>query len=325
MLKDIRVTEAKAALFAGALTAVLYGTVILMPVFLLPIGHVGARRGFRAMFLSSLAAITLISVWQFVLIAKTGPLSNSMLFISFAPPVILVVGMLVLAAPGLSRIAYPLRVLLVTAVATMISLPSMLIALKDEGTKKIFENALMLYNEKLGGNSVATIWDAMIIGISSTYGSILFAFLFISSWLAYRLGKISLARKPIDVKETGLSVNSVPYIASYKVPDYLVWPLLASWAALLANRFFPSRLLSAVALNAALSLSICYGVQGLAVVRALADRFGLASALRFAGPIIIMLLVLNTKLAMILFGILALLGTLETWIPFRAATKGDLP
>lgn len=325
MLKDVKTAEIRAPLIAGALSAVFYGSIFLMPIFLLPIGHQGARNGFKAMLLSAFSAILLISAWQLALLISTGPLSLGMLVISLVPPVILVSALTAIAMPGLSNIVYSFRVLGVTAIATIISLPLILFALKDVGTRKIFEEALVLANEKLGVNSINMVWEAMIIGLLSTYGTVLFAFLFISSWLAYRLGKISILRKAVVENEYRIEVNPAPYMLTYSVPYYLVWPLLISWAALLINRFYPSRILSAAALNVALSLSICYGVQGLAIVRSLAERAGLASVLRFLGPIIIILLFMNSIIAMIVFGLLVLLGTLETWIPFRTVTKGDVP
>ncbi len=78
-------------------------------------------------------------------------------------------------------------------------------------------------------------------------------------------------------------------------------------------------------LNVALALSICYGVQGLAVAGALAERVGLAPALRLLAPIVLILLLVSGTAGFIAIGVLALLGTLETWIPFRAAPKGELP
>jgi len=61
------------------------------------------------------------------------------------------------------------------------------------------------------------------------------------------------------------------------------------------------------------------------VAGALAERVGLAPALRILAPIVLILLLVSGTAGFIALGVLALLGTLETWIPFRAAPKGELP
>jgi hypothetical protein len=200
----------------------------------------------------------------------------------------------------------------------------------------MFEAAMGQAVSAFGGEAVdpGAVWAMVTTSVSSSFGAVIFAFLFASSWVGSRFGAARGARTEpaasvdgvVDsVLEPGDRVARAPTLATYRLPGYLVWALLGAWACLLLNRFVQSPVLSAAALNAALALSICYGVQGLAVAGALAERVGLAPALRFIGPIVLIALIASGAAGFIAVGLLALLGTLETWIPFRAATKGDRP
>ncbi len=325
MLNEDRLRRLAAPALAGAVSAVLFGTVVGMPAFLVPIAYRGARSGFKDMAISAVSAAIAIAAWQAALIMGSGSGSLALLALGLSAPLAMVGAVAVIASPILPALAYATRALAGAALAAALSLPAMLYSLRDEGVRALFEEALRMANATLGSESASLAWEALEVGIASSYAAVLFAFIFLSSWVGARMGALSRLRRPVEPPATTDTAALPPGLGEYCVPRYLVWPALAAWAALLANRFFPSFLLSAVALNAALALSICYGVQGLAIVRALAERVGLAPALRFLGPLLMILLVMGGPIGLVAVGLLALLGTLETWIPFRAATKGDIP
>lgn len=188
----------------------------------------------------------------------------------------------------------------------------------NEGVKNIFITAFSNASTAIGAEVPDTeaLWSAIKTGVASSFGAIVFIFLFASAWIGSRLGSF---KKPV-------ADGYIPTLRTYHLPVPLVWFLLGAWAALLVNRIYPSFVLSAVALNAATALSICYGVQGLAIANALAERAGLAPVSRLIVPIMLILLVASGIAGFIAIGVLALLGTLETWIPFRTVTsKGDTP
>jgi hypothetical protein len=248
-----------------------------------------------------------------------------MLLMGVSVPAAMILALVAMASPRLGRLSFATRVLLGAAVASAASLPSIFAALKDPGVRAMFIDAFGKAGSAIGAGSLdpETLWTALRTGIASSYAAVLFLFLFVSAWFGTRLGTSARFVGPAAPARDLPSLP--PALRAYRVPAPLVWGLLAAWAGLLANRFFPSFVLSAVALNAALALSICYGVQGLAVAGALAERVGMAPALRILGPIALILLLASGAAGLAAVGVLALLGTLETWIPFRAVTKGDLP
>jgi len=323
MLDEARLKRFSMPALLGVLSAVLYGTVALMPIFLVPLQLSGTRKGYRAMIVSAGASAIIIGIWQTIALA-----------IGVSAPLAMILALIAMGSPRLKRLPFALRALLGAAFASAISLPSIYAAIRDPAVRAMFIAAFESAGTAFGAGSLdaETLWVALKTGIASSYGAVLFAFLFLSAWMGSRLGSFQrFVKEPSDgssesERPRDEDVMSLPpRLSAYRLPGPLVWVLLASWAGLLVNRFFPSFVLSAVALNAALALSICYGVQGLAVAGALAERAGLAPALRILGPIALILLIVSGVAGLMAVGALALLGTLETWIPFRAVTKGDLP
>jgi len=302
----------------GALTAAFYGTIALAPLYLVPLQIAATNRGHRAMYVSSVFAAAIITVWQIVLLARAGAMSAGTLALGLSAPAAMIIALVLMALPRFKGIPFAIRALTGGALASLVCLPSFIAAAGDEGVKNIFMAAFTSATTAVGADVPDTeaLWSAIKTGVASSFGAIVFIFLFASAWLGSRLGSF----RKVDAE------GDVPTLGTYHLPVPLVWWLLGAWAALLVNRFYPSFVLSAVALNAATALSICYGVQGLAVANALAERIGMAPVARLIMPIVLILLVASGIAGFIAVGVLALLGTLETWIPFRTVTsKGDTP
>ncbi|HUW70749.1 MAG TPA: hypothetical protein VMX33_10995 [bacterium] len=302
----------------GALTAAFYGTIALAPLYLVPLQIAATNRGHHTMRISSVFAALLITVWQIVLLSRAGAMSAGTLALGLSAPAAMILALVLMALPRFERIPFAIRALAGGALASLVCLPSFIAAAGDEGVKNIFMAAFSSASSAVGAEVPDTeaLWSAIKTGVASSFGAIVFIFLFASAWIGSRLG--SFRRTIAD--------GDIPTLKTYHLPVPLLWFLLGAWAALLVNRFYPSFVLSAVALNATTALSICYGVQGLAIANALAERAGLAPVARLIMPLVLILLVASGIAGFIAIGVLALLGTLETWIPFRTATsKGDTP
>jgi len=274
------------------------------------------------MLVSSAVAMTGIAVWQTILLSNAGVLSGATIALGISAPLALVVALAMMAMQQFSHIQFALKALLGALLASLACLPSFVFALKDEGLRQMFQDTFAAASAAVGANipNSDRMWEIVKSGVASSFAAILFMFLFASAWIGTRFG-MTVFRKASDEDAASLP----PALSEYRLPHSLVWVLLASWASLIFARFFPSLLLSAVALNATLALSICYGVQGLAVAGAVAERAGLATVARLLGPVAVILLLVGGTAGVIFAGAIALVGTLETWIPFRAATKGESP
>jgi hypothetical protein len=306
----------------GAVSAVFYGTVALAPVFLVPLQVSGTGRGMKSMFVSSAVAMTGIAIWQAVLLSRAGILSGATIALGISAPLALIIVLAMMAMRRFARVPFALKALLGAALASLACLPSFIFALADDGLRKMFLDTFIAASTAVGAEITEPqrMWDVVKAGVASSFGAILFIFLFSSAWIGTRFGK-TVFHQASGTDEASLP----PALSEYRLPPSLVWVLLGSWASLLLARFHPSFILSAVASNATIALSICYGVQGLAVAGAVAERTGLASVARLLGPIAVILLLLGGTAGLIVAGAIALVGTLETWIPFRAVTKGESP
>jgi hypothetical protein len=131
-----------------------------------------------------------------------------------------------------------------------------------------------------------------------------------------------------------VSQGMTPPIDTSKIvmPSWLVWVFLAAWAAVLglsalpsisgANQFEPAVLLSSsVAWNLALIVSTIYFIQGSGIVSHLRRS---NHAFRFVFPILGVFLfavigvVISFDVALYaMFGIVAVVGVSEAWIPYR--------
>lgn len=311
----------------GAASAALYGSMVLMPAFLVPIQASGARRGYRSLLASAAVSCALIAAWQVMLLGRSGSLDAASLAISLSVPLAMAGALALMGLPALGKVSFPVRALAGGALASAAALPSMAMAADDPGVRAVFEDAMAKTMGALGtaAPDAEQVWLAVQTGVASSFGAVIFLFIFVSAWIGTRLGQ-SRSAENAGLPDGEGSMALPPSLSAYRLPAPLVWGLLASWGAMLATRFFPSSLLLAASLNVAIALSICYGVQGLAVAGALAERVGMAPALRIVGPLALVLLLASGTAGLIAIGALALLGTLETWIPFRAATlKGDKP
>jgi hypothetical protein len=299
---------------------------------------------------SALSAMSIIILWQFSLLARSGALGPAMAALTAASPAALLLALLMLAWPRFAFIPFVYRVLGSGFAAALVSYPTFAFAASDPSIQALFDEAFSRAMPNLASSGVeaGALWDMVKYVVASSFGAVLLVFVLFSSWIGTRIGLKARAAYPesgfIDVPAADLAsrdgapvesmttaqvpanqISLPPSLEGFNVPSPLVWALLASWAAILFNRFVPAPAFAAIAWNIAIALSICYGIQGFAVALALAGRVGLASAARLLAPITLILLMVSGTAGLVAVGAFAVLGTLETWIPFRTAHEGDIP
>ena len=255
-----------------------------------------------------------------------------------------------LAWPRFEHIPFVYRVLGSGFAAALLSYPTFAFAAADPSIQALFDDAFGKAMPGLAssGIEVGALWDMVKYVVASSFGAILLVFVLFSSWIGTRIGLKARAAYPesssSDVPSADLAIQNAaptesttdvslparqivlaPSLDGFSVPSPLVWALLAAWSAILFNRFVPAPAFAAIAWNVAIALSICYGIQGFAVVLTLAGRVGLAPAARLLAPITLILLMVSGTAGLVAIGVFAVLGTLETWIPFRTAHEGDTP
>ncbi|MBU0934682.1 MAG: hypothetical protein KKC64_03635 [Spirochaetes bacterium] len=323
----------------GLLSAVLYSTMFFMMAFLLPVVLVFGRHGFRGMLQSAGVAVVAIFVAMLALAGGGGGLSGSLLAVS--PAAALLAGILLLAWPELPVRNFVSRSLLAGLLSALMAIPAVYYMLESAEFSTLLDLVLqqtaayVQLPQGLGESLPVVIKETMVNFFAVSF----FLIVFVSAWLGTRFIRAAFLRglvQPGKAFETVLTpeatkkfmaVGIAPLLPEYRVPVWYVWLLMAAWSLLLALRFFEinSVIVSAFAWNTALALSICYAVQGLAVLFVKILQTRMASAAGVMLPVLLLIVVVGGVTSMIVSAALALLGTLETWIPFRIPNQGDKP
>ncbi len=335
----------------GLLSAFFYCTILLALAFLIPLLVAGAKKGLKALLLSSAVSGLLISGFQILLNYLLGERSPATLAIALLPPLGMIAGLLFVALTFDKPLSFVTRALIGGLISSLCALPSVLY-LRASPDLIPFLNQL---NSQMSTLLPSSMVDAenfrliMLQIVECAFGAMFFLFVFINSWIGSRIsagsvgsagsivtagpagsdgstgfdGSTGSETSPATISPGRLSLS--PLLQDYKVPLWMVWFLLASWAVILLSRYVPSAALNAVAWNVALSFSVCYAVQGLAVLLVRLAHSRLAPAARFMVTLLLVLVAVGGPVGYAVAGLLSLVGTLETWIPLRNIPKGEQP
>ena len=111
--------------------------------------------------------------------------------------------------------------------------------------------------------------------------------------------------------------QSLARLVDFRVPHRLLWPFLLLWAVVGIQIFFPMPVLRYPLWNAGLVLLFLYGLQGLGLLRYLADKRRIPRGMQFLGMALLVVLFMkpiwNT---VVIIGIPAL-GLSEHWVIYR--------
>lgn len=343
MTGEARKRGIRSDILMGFLSAVIYSTVFLSPVFLLPVQGIGARKGYRALLNAASVSFLAIALIQLVIFFRSGAAGMGLFLSGLSAPFALLLAIIFTAAPSLKKMDFTFRVIIASILASLIVLPFLLMLGKSPEIYAIFTEAGERANELIGNESINAeyLWESLKAAMLSSFGSAIFILVYLSAWIGARydrrrnplpeiipadeLTAVNELKEEIHPDEEALEAmpELPPLLESYKVPGITVWFFMVSWAFILLNRFIPSTLLFAAGWNLAIMFSIVYAFQGLAIILALARRKGMATAARALAPLLIIIVILGGKIGLIVMGAVALLGTLETWTDLRKNSKGE--
>ncbi|HIJ96398.1 MAG TPA: YybS family protein [Desulfuromonadales bacterium] len=125
---------------------------------------------------------------------------------------------------------------------------------------------------------------------------------------------ISICNLALLKKTTATSTSplAIDEFNNFKNPDLMVWVVIASGFILLA----PDQLISTIALNILLVVSVLYFFQGMAVVKTVIERQALAGILRIG---LYVMLIFQPYLA----AFVAAIGLCDLWVDFRTPKKQE--
>jgi hypothetical protein len=118
-----------------------------------------------------------------------------------------------------------------------------------------------------------------------------------------------------------MSGNPPVGFRGFRVPDWLVWPLLVPWAVVLLDLKISLGPLRYVAWNLGLIMLFTYGMQAVGIIQTLLDRRNVSRGFRalIAGGLALMVLWPGVNFV-VLIG-LPCLGVSELWIHYRKEQK----
>jgi len=330
----------------GVVSAVMYSTVFFAMAFLLPVLMVFNRFGFRNFLKTTAVSGGLVMLIQTVLLASGGDVGLSgFALLGYLPPVSMLAGTIILVMPRLARISFVSRALLAGLTAGLVMTPAVAFIVNSAEFSVLLDAVIAQLQTymQVSVASIANLPDFIRLTLVNVFAASFFVVIFASTWLSSRFSRGRIVRDIVlEVgreagRDGGLAlqsqavykrlaaVGSSPLLPDYRVPANYVWMLLGAWSLILLNRYLSSGIVGALAWNTALALSICYAVQGLAVIFVRLLQTRMAPAANAVLAILLLLVVVGGTSSLIVGVILALIGTLETWLPLRNQTKGEQP
>jgi len=316
-----------ASLAAGAVSALLYLSVIASFAFLLPVQVAFGRRGRKAGMAAAAAAVLATFLGHELeghpsgALAGPGGLGGLDLLSLVLPPAVLLSALCLMNASFWEGRPKVLAGLAAVALCSLAAVPAIVAVGSDTGYRAYLEERLgslfapLLAQAGEGYEASAlraslepkALVEQSLAVVRSTFAAFLYALLGASRWLGNRLSGPGTPGREA----------SGP-LAEYRLPYALVWPFLAAWTGVLAARYLAAPpALQALSWNLALVFSLAYAVQGIGIASHLMKRWNLPRSLRIALAATALLVVATPPAGTAAAAILPLLGVTEVWIPYR--------
>lgn len=293
-------------------------------LFLVPLQVLLVRRGITAFgygaALFGLAAVSfrLLSGWGFELSDK---ISSSLMRAEILQLSLLVVGLYVLASERFRRYRVIYRLIGATFAVGIITAPLMdsFMETFSQAAESLLVNFALSESTSMvdgvfaepmvGAQAVASWTTALTSGVLRSYLLIYFVFLASQWWIGTAVGARS-ARMPSPLQP----------LTRFHAPEQLVWVLAGGLIiiALDMTKMLDQmglEILAAFGWNAALVIAFVFGVQGVSIIRMLADRQGLSKMT--SGLLIGVILIIGLFAMTWLLFIICALGVSEIWVHYR--------
>jgi hypothetical protein len=305
----------------------LYHTGVGFVLFLVPLQIVASRRGMRGLALGSgvfFVVFLLIRLWP-TLFSPAHALPDILGAIEIGVAGVFLLGLIVVNLPLRRRPRTLVMLLAATAVAGVMALPA---AVWLSGTPAFRQSMDLLFAEvsKMLSGIFAPAADtsasayitqmlqpARLRQMSEAYllRSLLadYAVMLAFSWWA---GQAAASR--------ARALAGVPQafkLASFRLESGWLWPLIASGALVLADLFFGISAWAYAVWNIGLVLLFLFGLQGLAIVLFLFEKYRVPRMLWFLFVVGLVILAASPGAGLFIVLAVPLLGISENWIRYR--------
>jgi hypothetical protein len=304
------------------------------PFFLLPVGLAAYRFGWPIAWLTALiAALANAAISLFWVVGSNGSMNSFLADALYFGSVTLVFAWAVVdrdlhGGPRRIRTAY--RLVIAAVIATVATIPVILLAKSDEGLISLIrhqaEGFIAAYTDAAGADVVARSLieknlnpEAMIQAIGDVYmrGAAVLghAVFFFMSW---RIALLFASFGNPQLRRRGS-------FALFHLDAYVIWPLISAFVIVLLGvilKFFQAEILGWNLLALCLLL---YLAQGYGIVQYHLMRPGIPRSIGPLVTLIVALAFLRPGINAIVAGAIAALGIAENWLPLRAPIKTEPP
>lgn len=301
----------------GFLAVAFYYLNILMVAFLVPLQVLYGRRGRSAFLLGSGVTLAGIAAVGFALEGASGGLAIRLLPIGIevGEVLLLLLGLLAVNARflGIGRRIY--RLLAVTGIIGALSVPVLIYASQSgevtSAIRGMVKATLSLVQSSLGmsSGSLAQFSDVdkateLLKGI--VFRGYLFAY-FVMIAATWRLGS-SFGARSLEERPAPLS--------RFVIPEVVLWPVLASWAIVVIDRFAHLGVVVYLMWNTGMIGAFLYALAGVGIVEHLMDRLRVGRGLRLLLLFGVLLLLMVPGVGIVIAVVLTVLGISELWVRF---------
>jgi hypothetical protein len=313
----------EAFLFAVS-SLVLYNLGVGMALFLVPLQVVATRRGSRGLVLASVLALLMLAGLRGVRYLTAGRNASWGILsaVELAVFVVILAGLLLVNLDGLQRLRGLTRLIAAAGAAGALAVPVILVVPRLPGYQEAMTAAFSSIAQTLksvvpGGEAPAFLGpfldpDKLMKTVSELFlrSYLLDLFmLFAFSWWA---GSAAAVRTiPPHLR------RAPPRLAEFRLEGLYLWPLIASWAAILLDLVVGISAASYVAWNVGLVLLFLYALQGLAIIRFVMQKHRLPGILWVGLLVVLAVLLASPRASLVVMIALPAFGVSENWIRYR--------
>jgi hypothetical protein len=297
-------------------------------LFLIPLQIVVVRRGQRGLFWSVAFALALFAGYfsfRFFFVSGRDPAAGMRSLIEITPAVLLMLGLAVANLERARRQRTLARLLAATALAGLLAIPIMLLLplLPDFSTAMsgIFADLADLLQKLTAPASPAAgspfaqlLQPASLMQIvKETLLPTFLLYYFLILAFAWWIGSL------IGLRTLRLSAEraTVPRLSGFRLESFYLWPLIASGALVLLDLVADIPIARYVGWNVGLVVLLLFGLQGMAIVRFIFEKYRLPRGLWVLFVIMIVILLGSPQIGFVTMIVIPAFGVSENWIRYR--------
>jgi hypothetical protein len=294
---------------------------IFFLVFLIPLQVLFIRRG----LITQLYSFGIVLFFIFIFAAfstrkiENGTLRTTLLMLEMVIPVLLMTGLAAVNAHNeyIHRNLY--KLLAATVITGLVGIVVIVVMMRSEAYIDFIKDQMDLMLEAFSQAFTAESTAGLMFGGMVTTERIFemarkillrnFLFLYFMVLAGNWRAGTAIGKRSIGGRVTPFS--------RFSLPDFFIWPLLFSWTGVLFDSLIGLGFLSYIFWNSGLVFLFLYGLQGVAIIRHLFEKYNVSRGLRFLFGFGAVFLFMIPGLNFLLIIGIPGLGVSELWIKLR--------